>query len=173
MTILKRLSPLTLILSFLLGSLPARATASATRIFELRDSQGLRVGLPSTLIIYAVEVFREGVFEPLMAQVIYESSDAGARTVRVPLRSLGRIEGGYIASVLLESRGLQGSSCGPHELRLISLEFVLDRAGQNLREFRISGRSEETPDNCHTPVKTRDFEYVERDSEETRESLAQ
>lgn len=173
MTLFKRLSPLTLVLSLLLGAIPARATEGATRIFELRDSRGLHEGLPATLVLFAVEVFREGVFEPLMAQVTYESSDGGARTVRVPLRSLGRIEGGYIASVLLESRGVIRSSCGPHDLRLISLEFVLDRSGKNLRDFRVLGRAEETPDNCHTPLETRDYDYVERISDESSSTRAQ
>jgi hypothetical protein len=166
MTIFKRLSPLTLVLSLLFAAIPARATETAIRIFELRDAQGLRDGLPSTLVVYSVEVYRDGVFEPLMALVSYESSDAGARTVRVPLQSLGRVEGGYVAGVMLESRGLMGSSCGPHDMRRLTLEFVLDRAGKNLREFRVLGRAEETPDNCHTPLETRDYDYVERASDE-------
>ncbi|MEO5668641.1 MAG: hypothetical protein ABIR96_11320 [Bdellovibrionota bacterium] len=126
--------------------------------FALRNSGDAQIGLPQTVEIRSLTISQSDRFRAPNAEITYLSSAKTETTILVPLTKIGQIASHAVVRAVVQAEGELGGSCGPHDMKILTLEFEMDAALQ-FSSLNLIGTHETTVDNCHSPMQIETIAY--------------
>ena len=126
-----------------------------------QGSRAGELGFPLSPSLVSMKVLREDIFSQPRFEITYKTAQNAPLVIASGnAQILSKDSQSLVLRVLLAQHGELGSSCGPHDMKLLYVVFRIGLQGEFVNGQRFLGVHEQTPDNCHSPMDVEEISYT-------------